>query len=60
MDVGMHWSDRVGRKGDAVIMGGMNIVNSVKGTFHVADRGFIAVRCKEGVNGREIWTGGIG
>ena len=56
----MHWSDRVGRKGDAVIMGRMNIVKSGKGTFHVADRGFIAVRCKEGVNGREIWTGGIG
>jgi len=56
----MHWSNRVGRKGDAVIMGRMNIVRSVKGTLHVADRGFIAVRCKEGVNGREIRMGGTG
>jgi hypothetical protein len=56
----MHWSHRIGSKGDAVIMGRMNIVKSVKGSFHVANRRFVAIGGKKGVNGREIWTGGTG
>ncbi len=60
MYVGMHWSNRVGREGDAVIMGGMNLVNSVEGSLHVPGRWFIAVRCQERVNCREIRTRGRG
>ena len=41
-------------------MGRMNVVKSVKGSLHVPDQWFIAIRCKEGGNGREIRTGGIG
>ena len=56
MDVGMHWSHRIGRKGDAIIMGRVNIVKSVKGSFHVANRRFVAIGGKKGVNGGKIRT----
>ncbi len=41
-------------------MGRMNIVKSVKGSFHVANRRFVAIGGQKGVNGREIWMGGTG
>ena len=41
-------------------MGGMNIVESVEGSLHVPGRWFIAVRCQERVNHREIRMRGHG
>jgi hypothetical protein len=38
----------------------MDIVESIKGGLHMADRRLVAVGCQEGVDGREIRTRGAG
>ena len=57
MDVGVHRGDGIRREGDAVIMSRMDVVKSVEGSFHVSRGRFIAIRSKEGVNGRKIRAG---
>jgi hypothetical protein len=56
VNIGMHWGNVVQGECDAVIVGGMDIVEGVQCRLHVTSHQFIGVGRKKRVNRGEVRT----